>query len=154
MVFSVAVAASASRSVVLATGALRRVGVALPRLILSDAGVRSSFGAVIGAQTHGLQSNKSKTRFDRGTLRASKGDRRSPAVWNGGVWDALGNWFFVTGGKPVFQRLQTPPSRFRARVGRDVRGNARCLPGLAGHEAVRDCREEAQAFRTSRWSSG
>jgi hypothetical protein len=38
-------------------------------------------------------------------------------VRNGGVWNTPGNWFCVTGGTPLFQRLQTPPFLVRADAG-------------------------------------
>lgn len=58
---------------------------------------------------------KITARFGRGAARTRDGDGFSLAARNGGVWNSLGNWFFVTGGKPVFQRLQTPPLLKRVR---------------------------------------
>lgn len=48
-------------------------------------------------------------KFDSAVNRVRLHAAAVSVVPNGGVWNTPGNWFCVTGGTPVFQRLQTPP---------------------------------------------
>lgn len=47
-------------------------------------------------------------KFDGLIARAQGAASIRSVARDGGVWDTFGNWFCVTGGQPVFQRLQTP----------------------------------------------